>query len=265
MKRIGLIASATWRASRHQRVFALTLIAALLLVAGTLWLRPFNFGSSELKFVADLGLGILSLGGAFLAVGVTVQVFFDATENRTLHLVLTHGVRRGEFILGQLGGVVLLLGAFTLPVLALLWSLLWVRETALLADAAGLLDGERMLRPGGVLVAGMALWLKACVLAAAVLWLCTFAGSRLFALGTGFLLFVVFHAHPMLVLPGESAGAVATVLGWLLRLLPDFTAFDAAAAFYGDGRDPVRMTGYAIVYVAAFSWLAARQLHQREL
>ncbi len=264
MKRIGLIASATWRASRHQRVFALTLIAALLLVAGILFLRPFNFGSSELKFIADLGLGILSLGGAFLAVGVTVQVFFDATENRTLHLVLTHGVRRGEFILGQLGGVVLLLGAFTLPVLGLLWSLLWVRETALLADAAGLLGGERVLRPGGVLVAGAALWLKACVLAAAVLWLCTFAGSRLFALGTGFLLWVVFHAHPAVVLSGEAGGAAA-VLGWLLRLLPDFTAFDAAAALYGGGRDPVRMAGYAAIYVAVFSWLAARQLSRREL
>ncbi len=270
VRRIGLLAGNTLREALRQRSSGLLWLLALVFLGGTWFFLQFNFGASELKFVADLGLGVLSLLGAVLAIAATVQTFFDALENRTLHLLLARGVGRGEFILGKLLGIQLLLGLFALVVLACLAPILWLRESMLLRMMPEFFDQGRGVNLAGLAIAGWALWLKSGVLAAAVLWLCTLAGSRLYVLITGFLLLVGFHTGTILkVYSQQTMGAGRWLAEGLRWLLPDFGAFDLSAAVFGEGGadfvSSVRLLAYAAIYLVVFSVLAIRTLRGREL
>jgi len=269
MRRVRLIATATLRESLQQRSFGLLLLAALAFVAGTLFLRQFNFGSSELKFVADLGFGMLSLGAALLAITMTTQVFFDECERRTLHLLLARGVSRSEFLLGKLGGVTLLLGLYTFVLLTCLCPVLWARETALLALMPDGFERGYGLNFAGVMIAAYAFWLKSWVLASAVLWLATFAQNRISAMGCGLLLLVIFHTGGVLAVYGSNGGWPAWLSYGVRYILPDFAAFDLTPAVF-EGADgfvgrAARLTLYAVLYGAVFIGLGVLQLRRREI
>jgi ABC-type transport system involved in multi-copper enzyme maturation permease subunit len=269
MRRIRLLATATLRESLQQRSFGLLLLAALAFVAGTLFLRQFNFGSSELKFVADLGFGMLSVGAALLAIAMMTQVFFDECERRTLHLLLARGVSRSEFLLGKLGGVALLLGLYIIVLLTCLWPVLWAREAALSAAMPAVFERGAGLGFAGVVIAAYSFWLKSCVLAAAVLWLATLAENRVFAMGCGFLLLIIFHTGGVVAVYGSNGGWPAWFSHGLSLLLPDFAAFDLTSAAFADVDGfvlrAVRLTLYAALYGAVFTGLAVLQLRRREI
>ena len=269
MQRIGLIAGNTFREALHQRSFGLMLLVALGFTGGAWGFRQFNFGASELKFIADLGLGALALFGALLAIGATVQTFFAELEGRTLHLLLARGVTQGEFVLGKLAGVQLLLALFSAMVLACLIPLLWAREAAIMAAAAESLPGDRLLSLNGVLLAAGALWLKSGVLTAAVLAVCSFAGSRLYALVCGFLLLIIFHSGAILTVYGaQSSGIGQWVVMGLKTIMPDFGAFDLTSAIFIETK-PLAVAGqlilYTAIYMMGFCLIAARLLRAREI
>ena len=78
---------------------------AVALVVSALLLGEFNFGASELKFLADFGFGALTFFGSLLAIIASAQLFFGEIENRTALTLLAKPVRRSEFILGKFVGV----------------------------------------------------------------------------------------------------------------------------------------------------------------
>jgi len=269
MQRIGLIAGNTFREALHQRSFGLMLLVALGFTGGAWGFRQFNFGASELKFIADLGLGALALFGALLAIGATVQTFFGELEGRTLHLLLARGLTRGEFVLGKLVGVQLLIALFSVVVLACLIPLLWAREAAIMSAAADSLPADRLLNLPGVLLAAGVLWLKCGVLTAAVLAVCSLAGSRLYALGCSFLLLIIFHSGAILTVYGaQTSGIGQWVVMGLKTILPDFGAFDLTSAIFADAKLSA-VTGqlilYAAIYIVGFSLISARLLRAREI
>ncbi len=101
---------------------------------GARTLRDFHFGSSELKFIADLGGGALACFGAVLTVVTTAQLFFSEIERRTVLTLLAKPVWRMEFVLGKFAGVALMTGAFCLLLTGLLAVVLWFRESALMRE-----------------------------------------------------------------------------------------------------------------------------------
>src|SRR5258708_21843284 len=101
---------------------------AALLVLGALGLREFNFGTAELKFIGDFGLGAIGLLGTLLAALAPAQLFFGDLAGGAAACVLTRPVRRWEYVAGQLGGVAALLALFTAALGALLAALLWWRS-----------------------------------------------------------------------------------------------------------------------------------------
>lgn len=267
-RRIGLIAVTTFREAMRERSFGLMLFVGLIFTTNVWFFRQFNFGASELKFIADLGFGALAVFGALLAIGATVQTFFAELEGRTFHLLLGRGVTHGEFVLGKLTGIQLLLGLFVAVMLGCMILLLWVRESAMLADE---FQADRVLSIPGIILAAGVLWLKFGVLTAAVLTVCALAGSRLYALVCGFLLLLIFHSGEMLaVYAAQTTGVVHWVMLGLQTLLPDFGAFDRShAVFAGAGTRRLVETGklvlYAAINLAGFSFIATRLLRAREI
>ena len=58
LRRVGLIAAVTLQEAARQKLVAMLGLIAVGLVTGVHALRDFNFGASELKFIADFGVGI---------------------------------------------------------------------------------------------------------------------------------------------------------------------------------------------------------------
>jgi len=269
--RAWLIAGNTLREASRQRFFQFLLLLALALTLGARWLRDFNFGAPELKFLADCGFGAMAFLGAALTIAATAQLFFSEVENRTALTLLAKPVWRAEFVLGKLLGVAALSAVFCALLTGLLSLTLAWREAELarmLPDAAapGVGVSHAMVALGGLMQ-----WLRLLVLAAFTLLVATFAQSQLFSVVTGFLILVVCHlqhlAQDAYARAGSAAGLIASSL--ISSVFPDFQVFQladslAAADLPATG-DVLRVIVYALSYAAAAAGLAVVSFRRREI
>lgn len=249
LRRLRLLAGHTLGAALRLRLSLLLAAMAALLVLGSLWLRVFNFGTAELKFIGDLGLGAIGLAGTLLAALATAQLFFADLAGGAAGYVLTRPVRPWEYIAGQIAGVAALLALFTAALGGLLAGLLWFRGFQLGAVPATL----------PVLLSACALqWMKFTVVAAMTLFVCSYAGSALFASCAGLLGAVIGHLRPF-----ASGGS----LEWL-RVWPNLARFDAegllAAGQPLTGSGVLGLAGYWLVCVLLFGALASYAFKHRE-
>jgi ABC-2 type transport system permease protein len=132
--RVGLIAAVTLREAARQKLVGLLGLIAMGLVVGVHALRDFNFGASELKFIADFGDGAIAGFGAALTIVLMAQLFFSEIENRTALTLLAKPVWRTEFLLGKFFGVSVVAAVFCALLTATLALVLWNREAALQAE-----------------------------------------------------------------------------------------------------------------------------------
>lgn len=248
--RVRMVARHTVGEALHLRVTSLLGLMGAGLVVGGWWLREFNFGTVELKFIADFGLGAIGLFGTLLAALLTAQLFFQELETRAVYCVLTRPVRRAEYLAGKLAGVAAVLAMFTFGLGALLGGLLVWRARQLGVDAVAL----------PVLWAACALqWFKLTLVAALTLLVSTYARSALFASGAGLMLALAGHLRGF----APESGA-----GWW-RVWPDFSLFDAEA-LVAAGRMPgggwlLGLVAYWAAYGLLFFGLAAFIFKRREL
>lgn len=245
-RRIRLIAGHTLGEALHRRLPLLLVLTGGALVLGAQGLRDFNFGTAELKFIGDFGLGVLGFCGTLLAVLATAHLFFAELENRAVHYVLTRPVRRWEYVTGKFAGIVTLL---TLYVAGL--SLVLALVIATRGRQLGV-----TLAPLAVFLQACALqWLKITLVASMTLLVCSYAGSALFASGAGLLLALAAH------LRGFAGG------GWL-RVWPDLSLFDAearlASGHVAPGLSLLLLAGYWAAYVLLFVVLASHAFKRRE-
>ena len=227
VRRLRLVAGHTLSEALRLRVALLFALAGVALVLMTLWLREFNFGAAELKFVADFGLGAIGMLGMLLAALVTAQLHFDELENGFAACVLAKAVRRWEYLCGRLVGVAALLALFVVALALVLGVVIGVREAQFGATLA----------PLPVFLQACALvWLKATLVAAMTLLVCSYAGSALFASCAGLMLAAIAH------LRGFADGT--SWLGWL-RCWPNLALFDV---------DPLLSSGHGLT-LAGLAWL----------
>ncbi len=231
------------------RLTLLLVALAGLLVMGSLWLRVFNFGTAELKFIGDLGLGAIGLAGVLLAVLAPAHLFSTDLAGGAAACVLTRPVRRWEFVAGKLGGVAALLALFTAALGALLAGLLWWRASQLGAAPVTL----------PVLLAACALqWMKFTLVAAMTLFISSYAGSALFASCAGLLGAVIGHLRSF---------AAGGLLEWL-RVWPNLALFDAGPLLASGqplaGHGLLALTGYWAGWLLLWGGLATYAFKHRE-
>lgn len=270
--RTGWIAWNTLVEAVRQRLFVFMVVLAMLLVAGVRFLGEFNFGTSELKFIADFGFGALTLFGSVLAIVTTTQLFFSEIENRTALTLLAKPVRRSEFLLGKFAGVFGVLLVFVALVAGALLAVLAWREGAL----AGLAGDEAVGRGGlvsygGIVLFALVQWLKFGVIAAFTLLIATYASTHLFTVFLGFLVLVICHLqHLALDVWNRLESGVARVAAGAVSLVfPNFQVFNfgdriaAGQPFPWALAGPV--AGYAGIYLVALLALAIFSFRHREV
>ncbi len=261
-----VIATTTWREAMRQRLFGCFLLLALALAGGARWLREFNFGQPELKFVADCGIGAMALFGATLTITATVQLFLGEIENRTVLTVLAKPVGRAEFVLGKYFGTLALMGLFCALLTALLGAILWHREGELLQLYPEAFPHGRSTAYAGLAIAGFLQWLKLAVLGAFALLIASFASTQLFAIAMGFFVLVIGHLQ---YLAQDAYARSGSLVGrWLVSIFPNLHVFSLVDAVGGSGISGAhfaRVTLYGCGYVAVTCSLAIISFRHREI
>jgi ABC-type transport system involved in multi-copper enzyme maturation permease subunit len=269
--RLGLIAQHAVREAVRQKVFGILLLLALTLVAGAQALRDFNFGAPELKFIADLGFGVIGLAGAVLTVTATAQLFFSELEHRTVQTLLARPVWRTEFVLGKYLGSAAVTAAFCAVLTLLLAVMLRSREAALLREFPESFPAESAVNFAWLGAMGLLVWLKLAVLGALTLLVASYARSQIFAVTTGFLIWVIGHLQYLVQESAARADSpLRRTLGAVLgRVLPNFQLFGEAGLAGAAGGVAWEYVGqvalYAAAYVAAACALAVFSFNRREL
>lgn len=245
-RRLRLVAGQTLAEALRLRLTWLLGLAGAMLVLMALWLRALNFGEAELKFIADFGLGAISLMGILLGVLATAHLFFSDLNGGVLGCVLTRTVRRWEYLAGRLGGVLVLLALFVGGLSVVLAVVIGLRESELHVAFIPL----TLFLQACVLV-----WLKASLVAAMTLLVCSYAGSSLFASCAGLMLAVVAHLRPFT----EATGGLA----WL-RVWPNLGLFEVEPLLSGIAVGFLGLAAYWAVFMALFVGLAAYVFKRRE-
>lgn len=249
LRRVRLIAGQTLNEALRLRLTVLFVLTGMMLVVMALWLREFNFGTAELKFIGDFGLGVIGLLGTLLAALVTAHLFFSDVMGAAIGCVLTRRVRRWEYIGGKLAGVMALLALFVATLALVLAVVIAARATQLGALFVPLLV---------FLQACALVWLKLTLVAAMTLLVCSYAGTALFASCAGLLLALIANLRPF-----TDAGDGLS----LLRLWPNLGLFDVEALLAGSeltGAGLLALTGYWAVFMLLFGGLASYVFKHRE-
>jgi hypothetical protein len=274
LERLRLIAGNTFLEAVRQRLFLFLLLVAVGLVGSVQFFRDFNFGASELKFIADFGMGALVFFGSILAITATAQLFFSEIENRTALTLLAKPVWRLEFIAGKFAGVWGVVGLFCAVTTAVLIGLLWWRETGLMAEHPEAFELGRHVNYGAVVVAAALQWLKFGVLVMITLLVASFSNTNLFTVVVSFFVLVICHLQ---YLARESLGhdagfALKAGVTMLAGLFPNFQMFNVAEMIGVLGGDDglswvtlAQITAYGAGYLAVFGGLAVYSFRHREI
>lgn len=224
------------------KVFYVLLVFALLLISSSIFMAQFTF-QQEFQILKDISLGAMSIFTSLLAIIATARLIPQDIEDRTVYTILAKPVPRFEYLLGKIGGVLLLLAISIVVMSAVFLAVLYIREQSVLhmtlrqmssAPREQVDDALRAVRSSGLnldLFPGIIIiYLKACLLAALTLFVSTFATTNIFTIVV--MVFIYFIGHLQATareywLQEHSSGWITHVFLAIVALLfPDLQAFN---------------------------------------
>src|SRR5215208_1364580 len=140
LSRILAITSNTLTELTRLKVFYVLLVFGLLLIGSSVFMAQFSF-QQEFQILKDVSLGAMSIFTSLLAIVATARMLPQDIEDRTVYTILAKPVPRFEYLVGKLGGVLLLLAVTTLIMTALFFAVLSFREHLALAATARQMAG----------------------------------------------------------------------------------------------------------------------------
>ena len=210
--RVWTIAGSTVTQLVRMKTFYFLLAFALVVVA----VGNFNIPTTpakELSMIKKVSFGTMDLFAWLFAIVSTALLIPRDLEDRTLYTILSKPVRRIEYLVGKLGGVLFVVGVSLLAMYAICAVMIYAREMNFvgaeleamqadsrysqeeIAEQLTLIQKQGLRAELGIAV--LASFLKASVVAVVTIFLSTFASSSLFTIIVSVLLFLIGHAHTM--------------------------------------------------------------------
>jgi hypothetical protein len=287
LARIHTLAMNTVTQLLRMKVFYFVLLFAALAV-GIQFVFPILNPEQELKFMKDVSFGALQVFGFIIAIAATALLIPKDVEDRTLYTILAKPVPRLDYLLGKLGGVLLVLGGGLLLLDGIFSLILWIKQELILADAmegmrankavsqAQLEQTTRSILKQGLTwsmhVGVWAIFLKSAVLAALALLISCFASSTLFTIVSTFCFAIVGHGQGLFREYFFRGGADRSdqLLAALLSVAcPDLTVFDVVdQILLGQGAavgSIAAMTGVAALYLVGYMVVSYLIFVEKEL
>ena len=241
-RRVGAITTNTLTELTRQKVFYVLLIFALILIGSSVFMARFTF-QQEFQILKDISLGAMSIFSSLLAIVATARLISQDVEDRTIYTILAKPVPRFEYIVGKLGGVILLL-AISVAIMAVLFAgMLYFREQIVLSQTAREMsrapqeqmnDALHAIRVAGlnadIFLGVTVIFIKACLLAALTLLVSTFATTNIFTITVMAFVYLIGHLQATAReywLQQPHAGWVARgFLALIALIFPDLQAFN---------------------------------------
>jgi hypothetical protein len=281
--RILAIARNTLTELVRQKVFYILLIFALCAIGSSIFMAKLTF-QEEFQMLKDVCLGAMSIFTSLLAILATANFLPKDSEDRTIYTLLSKPVPRFAYLLGKLTGIITLLFLFVLVMSAVFAAVLWLRESAVLAETRATLTGEELehaikqvrdatfninLVPGILVI-----FVKSALLASLTLFISTFATSALFTVMIAAAIYFIGHLQATAReywMQGMVDISLWTRIGSavIALLFPDLQAFNLADDVIAGAAVPlgIFLQTFALgwTYVAVYFALAAFVFAGREL
>jgi hypothetical protein len=284
-RRIGVITMHTFTQLVRMKVFYFLGAFALILLGSNLFEiqdlgRPDLEGTDVLRSIRSWSLGTMTLFSVVLGVVATALLLPKDVEDRTLYTILAKPVPRLDYLVGKLGGVLLLIFISLVVMDLLMTGVLAMRTHFVVAEQVAAAvgagwppDAVEALRQdtlnqgptwnlhGAVLV----VFLRAAVIASTAMLISTFSTSTLFTTITGFLIYFIgnFQAEARDLYFGEGISPLEKGIGLAVAVIfPDFQLYNVVDALIeGAGFPPGRLgmlvglSGFYVVMHLFVSWL----------
>lgn len=251
MSRVFALAANTFRETIRDRILLVILFFALAMIVAGLWLASISLGQ-EARLMQDFGLVAVSAFGVIVAVFVAAGLVRKEIDKRTVFILFSKPVGRGEFVAGKFLGLSGTMAIVVFGMTVFLFVLVWA--------VAGVANGW-------LLVAGGFIYLQVLVVMAATIFFSTFA-SPILAAVLGLCVFAAGQlSHNVLALTRLGEGAALEGLSWVVYLLvPNLSAVSLSAVVVGE-ETPVWATiggwgGYLVAYAVIMlgaAWLVFRR------
>lgn len=110
--RILTVALNTYREAVRDRILYVLLFFAAATILCSKALGYISVGQ-DLKIIADISLGAISVFGALIAIFVGTNLVYKEIDKRTIYTILSQPIWRFEFILGKYAGLAMLIATVT--------------------------------------------------------------------------------------------------------------------------------------------------------
>ncbi len=285
VRRMAAITANTLTELTRLKVFYVLLLFALLLIGSSIFMARLTF-QQEFQVLKDISLGAMSIFTSLLAIVATARMLPQDIEDRTVYTILAKPVPRFEYLVGKLGGVLLLLTITTLIMTALFLAVLSFREQAALAETtrqmAGLpqeqlteaLRAVRAATFNADLIPGISvLFLKACLLASLTLFISTFATTNIFTVVVTVFIYFIGHlqgtAREFWLQEHGGSWISRTFLAVVALLFPDLQLFNLADEVVTGAAIPLEIflktAALGCFYTLIYLLLATAVFNAREL
>lgn len=242
LRRIRTIAVNAFRESVRDRVLYNLILFVLILVGASIFISELSV-DQESKFIATLGLSLMLVFGALIAIFIGVGLVFKEIDKRTIYNLLSKPVQRHEFIIGKYLG---LCSTLFVNLLVMVVG----TELALLYVHTGTSQLQVAILPTAYLI-----FLELAVIIAVALMFSSFSTPMLSAMFS-FAVYVIGNFSNDLKLAADLTESSVTraVLMALYYLLPNFSHFSSISqASYGQvpsAKMLISATLYALVYIS---------------
>ena len=271
--RVRLIAGNTFLEAVRQKFFNALLLISIALVASSAFLQQFDFGTGELKFIADFGFGALFFFGSILSITATAQLFFNEIENRTALTMLAKPIYKLEFLVGKFLGASILMLVFTTVIMLILAGILNWRESELMTRLGDEFIQGRLVRYNDLITFGLLQWIKFSILSAITLFIASFSNTNLYTIVVSFFMLIICQLQ---YIARDAYTSIENIfVQGLVRLLsfvfPNFQLFNVGDRLVFD-YDDILSSGtvlmiavYGLIYTVAFILFAQINFKRREI
>jgi len=253
MRQVAAIAVNTFKETIRDRVLAVIVVFALIMIVGGLWLGSISLGQQG-RMMTDFGLVAVTFFGLIVAVFIAASLVHKEVEKRTVYILFSKPVSRAGFITGKFLG----LCATTAVVLAgmgmFLFLLVWVVSGA----------------PSGmILIAVVMIYAQLLAVMAVTIFFSTL-GSAILSSVLGICVFIAGQlSHNVLSLSRIGHSILAEALAWVVYvIIPNFSAVDIKAGVVGESTlalgEIALWTAYLLAYVVVVLALATLVFRRKE-
>lgn len=213
------IAVNTFKETIRDRVLAVIIVFALLMIVAGLWLGSISLGQQG-RMVKDFGLVAVTGFGLIVAVFVAAGLVHKEVEKRTVFVLFSKPVSRAAFIAGKFVGLCGTMGVVLAGMGLFLFALVWI------------VAGEAS---GTVLLAVLMVYVQLLTVMAVTIFFSTL-GSAILAAVLGICVFVAGQlSHNVLQLTRLGKNPVTEALSWVVYvIIPNFSAVDVKARAVGE-------------------------------